>query len=277
MKIAIIGAGHIGTAIARGLLKDGRVRAADLTLANPNLEKLTRFQKKTSVGLARDNKKAAEKKDVVIICVKPKVVGRVAGQIKEVINQDTIVVSVAACVTIELLERYFHPRKTKIVRLMPNLPVAYGLGVVGISANRKITNKDKKLLEDLLSILGLLVWVKSDCELNNLSMISGSGPAYVAYFMNMLEKKAINYGLSKEEAGTIVAQTFLGTLYHLGAKNISSKDLVSEVATRGGITEEVIANLEKNNFQKIFEESLDKGLEKIDKITKVISNVKTQN
>lgn len=150
--------------------------------------------------------------------------------------------------------------------------LAYGLGVIGLTANKHVRDKDKKLLERLFSPLGLLVWCNNDEGLNRLSMTSGSGPAYVAYFMNLLEKIAVKYGFSKKDAAAIVGHTFVGTLYHLATANIKTEDLVNTVATKGGITEEVIRNMEKNNLQKIFESSIKSGKDKIDRITKELEN-----
>lgn len=241
-KIAIIGMGHIGRAIAQGLHHN---------LLSSNGEK---------------NVEVTKASDIIIIAVKPKVVVEVIKEVRDYVRKEQLIISTAACVTLDLLEKYFGRKDIKIIRIMPNIPVAYGLGVVGWIGNKQVNSNDKKLIKSLFTPLGYLIECKNEKHLDKLSMISGCGPGYVGYFINNLEKVAKKYGFSID-ARKIVEATFFGTLHHLKKSKLSSRELVSSVATKGGITEEVLKNLEAKNFTKHLSKSIEKGYIKIKKIT----------
>ncbi len=129
-KISIIGTGHIGTALFRGFLNGG-LKAENFVLANPNTSKLQILQKQFGVKLTTSNREAVETSDVIIIAVRPRLVYAVIKEISPFVRANQIIISVAACVPISLLEKYFGKNIFKIARIMPNIPVAYGKGVVG--------------------------------------------------------------------------------------------------------------------------------------------------
>lgn len=269
-KIAIIGVGHMGVSIFRGLRKYGNLPSDQFILANPNLEKLSSLKKEFGVRLTRDNTEAARESDIIFIAVRPKIMEKVMKEIKDFVNSDKMIISVVACVPIRLLEKYLGVKKFRIIRIMPNIPVAYGLGVVGWIGNNQIDDSDKKLIKKLLKLLGVVIDCQDEKQLDKLSMISGCGPGYVGYFINNLEKVAQKYGFSYEESRKIVEATFSGTLYHLKKTQTSSEYLVSSVATKGGITEEVINSLKKGHFFELFMESINKGFTKVGKVSRIL-------
>ncbi|MBI5452642.1 hypothetical protein HY945_04200, partial [Candidatus Gottesmanbacteria bacterium] len=152
------------------------------------------------------------------------------------------------------------------------IPIAYGKGVVGWIGNNKITKLDEELVHRLLSPLGLLLKCKTDEALEKLSMISGCGAGYVSYFMKNLKKVAQKYGFSENEAYKIVLMTFLGTVYHLQSTGLQFEEMLTAIATKGGITEEVVKSLDERKFYQIFEKSINNGYVKIGKITKELEN-----
>lgn len=259
-KIAIIGMGHIGRAIAQSL-------GHNLLSSN-----------------GQRNVEVTKASDIIIIAVKPKVVGKVAEEIRDYIQKEQLIISTAACVTLELLEKYFNKKGSdlkrakgltpKIIRIMPNIPVAYGLGVVGWIGNNKIDGNDKKLIKKLLKPLGIIIDCKDEEQLDKLSMISGCGPGYAGYIMKCLQKKAEQYGFSENEAHKIVLSTFSGTLHNLETRNISFENLVRSIATKGGITEEVLSNMENKEIPKIISNSIDLGYDKIKRIESMLEDKK---
>ena len=271
-KIAIIGVGHIGQAVTAGLLRGKAVSGKNLLLISPHLDKLSKFKKEYGVRITKNNREAAEFADILLIAVRPRIVRRVIEEIRDDIRKETLIISMAACVTLELLTNYFRKDSLKIIRIMPNLPVVYGLGVVGWIGNKRIKENDKKLFERLLGPLGLLVACRDEASLDRLSMISGCGPGIVGYFMDNLERAAKDSGFSPKLAERIIRATFHGTIHHLKATKISPQELVSSVATKGGITEKVLRNLDKRGFYHNLSKSIKKGYDKIGKITKELEN-----
>lgn len=259
----------MGGALVQGFIKNHAVRGKNLILANPHTGKLNKY-KKFGVFITSDNKKAAAGADIIILAVRPMVVAPVICEIKNVIKSEAIVMSVAACVDFELLENYFKPLEIKIARLMPNIPVLYNQGVVGWVGNENIDSKDMKIIRLLLKPLGMIIDCKNEEELDRVDILSGCGPGIVAYIMRNFEKAAEKYGFSRDMAEKMTRQVFAGSIKHLENTGIKSEDLIVQVATRGGITEEVLRTLEEGKFYSLILKSIEKGYEKVKKISKYL-------
>lgn len=263
-KIGIIGCGHIGRAILTGFLHGRSVLAHECIVSNPDIRVLKRLF--PSVERTIENKKVPES-SFCIIAVRPNVVENVIKEIAQTVEISTIVVSVAACVTMDLLEKYFE-REVKLIRIMPNLGVGFGQGVIGWYANDVLTNTDRKKFKKLFSSLGFLVECENDDEIDKVGMIAGSGPGYAAYFMHALAKQAEKYGFSNDTSRQIVLKTFEGSITRLKKENLSFSGLLKGVATRGGITEEAVKTWDTENLPEILSHGISKGYAKIKRITK---------
>lgn len=264
----------MGISIFRGLEKYGNLPSGQFMLSSPNPEKLSDLQQKFGVRLTKVNTDAVKKSDIIFIVVKPKVVGNVMREIKDIICRDQIIISVAACIPLRLLEKYLGTNKFKIIRIMPNVPVSDGRGIIGWLPNLSVKLNDRKIIQKLLSFLGILVECKDDDQLDKLSMISGCGPGYAGYFMKCLQSKAMQYGFSEIDAYKMVLSTFSGTLNNLEKSKTTFEDLIQSIATKGGITEEVLKNLNRNRFPQVFDKSIDRGYDKIKNIEKVLEELK---
>lgn len=242
-KIAIIGVGHLGRSLMRGLVNAG-------------------FKKKNIFFSNRsgNNKKAAAQANWIILAVKPLSVQEVVQEIKDVIR-NKLLISVAAAVSLSKIGLYSENKKQKIIRLMPNLPVAYNEGVIGFYPNKYVPKAEKVAVIKLLSSLGTVLTVKDERELESLTLISACGPAIVCYFITLLSKAAISLGLPEKDAEKIALKTFTGTLAYLGKAGVSPQNLQEAVATKGGITEKIIKSMERNNIYSLFESSINLPLE----------------
>lgn len=256
----------MGGALVDGLLKNQTVRGSDLMLSGPHAVKLKRFDK-DGIHLTTDNQKAAGFGNTVFLSVRPFQVGKVIREIKKDLKPGTRVISVAACVNFELLEKYFHPEKVKTVRLMPNIPVLYGLGVIGWTPNKLVTEKDRKIIRKLLGNLGLVIECKDEDELDRLDILSGCGPGIVAYLMKSYEGAARENGFSQKDSEILTRFVFSGALKHLENSRQSPAELINQVATKGGITEEVLKSLDRGGFNNLLSKSMEKGYIKVSKIT----------
>jgi pyrroline-5-carboxylate reductase len=248
-KITIIGAGHMGMALYKGFIHGGKIKADQLTLSSPHIE-------------PHSNVQAVQQADIVIIAVKPRLVKQVVEEIRESVQSGTLIISVAACVTTGLLEKYFQREDITISRILPNIPVAYGKGVIGVYA------QDTTIVNELLQPLGMLIPCTSDEQLEKVSMICGCGPGYVGYFMTSLAIAAQAFGFSEQQSQQMIKQMFYGTALHVEAAGITGADLLTSVATKGGITEEVVKSMSDGAFLKLFVESIENGFTKVKDITK---------
>lgn len=247
-KIAIIGFGHIGKALMKGLISGG-LKQENILVSNNSSE----------------NKKVVEKSDWIIFAVKPLVMESVISELKDFIA-DKLIFSLAAGVRISSLEKYAGNKKQKIIRLMPNIPIAIGEGVIGFYANKNVSLDEKNAAMKLISTLGKVVDCKTEDDFDAINIISACGPAVVAYLITMLSKSGEKFGLSKNVAEKIALQTFAGTLSYLKQTQQTPLELQKSVATKSGATEQVIQNLDKEKILQKFVKSLDKGYAKIKKL-----------
>ena len=243
-NIAIIGAGHMGTALMDGLVKSGI--------------------KKNSIRLGKrgaSNMRAVNGARIIFVAVKPSVVDELLSEFKDELK-GKVVVSLAAGVTSGYLKK--HAKGAHVARIMPNLPVAEGEGVIGFMRGN-LSDAEVKVISKLLSGLGVVIKVRTDLELDAITLIAGCGPGVVASFVEALSKNAARYGLTGFRAEQIAFQTFKGTLAYMESRLIPAARLKKAVATKGGVTEAILKDLEKG-FEKNLARALDVGGKRIKKI-----------
>lgn len=244
-KIAIIGAGHMGTAMIQGLLESG--------FAEQNL-----FVSNSS----KDNTKAVEQADWVVLTVKPGLVSVVLKELGQRIH-NKILISAAAGVTVAKLTAFTENPKQKVIRIMPNIPVATKQGLIGFFVNKAVSREEKHQVIQILNLLGIAIVCREENELDALTLISGCGPALASYCITLLKEAAVSYGFPHETSETIARQTFQGTLSYLQKTNLSASELQTAVSTKGGVTEQIITSLNEKNVPKLFSDSLQKGYTRI--------------
>lgn len=247
-KIAIIGRGHMGKAIVSGLLNSG-------------CKKENIFVSNTSV----QNRTAIEKADWIIITVKPMIAKLIFADVSNLLR-NKLLISAAAALSFTSIETSLKNNKQKIIRIMPNIPVSHNQGVIGLYANKRVSKREKAEVINCLSQLGTVIACRKEEELDAITIISGCGPAVVSYFINALINSATTLGLAKDIAETVALQTFLGTLNYLVVTKQTPIDLQKSVATKGGLTEEIILQFDEKKIADQLAESLSDGYAKIKRI-----------
>lgn len=247
-KIAVIGAGHIGSAIIKGLINSGKIKPSNIFISN----------KLNNIAIVK-------KADYLFIAVKPFSVKEVLKEIKSVIK-NKIILSVAAGVSLKMLLSYTN-KNQKIIRLMPNIPVSENKGVIGFITNKNVSHLKKNSIIKLVLLLGKVIEVKKEKDLDALTLISGCGPAISAYFINLISKYAENRGFSDNESIDIALKLFEGTINYLNNNNLTPFKLIDSVATKGGVTEVILSSLNKNRLNKLFEKAMESGNEKLQKLS----------
>ena len=243
-KIAVIGAGHIGQAIIKGLINSGKIKRSSIFISN----------KLNTIAIVK-------KADYIFIAVKPFLVKEVLKEIKPVIK-NKIILSVAAGISLEKLLSYSNSNQ-KIIRLMPNIPVSENKGVIGFLANKNVSNSEKQDIIRLVSLLGKVLIVKKEEDLDTLTLVTGCGPAISAYFINLISSYAKNQGFSQTESINMALKIFEGTTNYLNSNNLTPSKLIESVATKGGVTEVMISSLNKSGVNKLFEEAMESGYDKL--------------
>jgi pyrroline-5-carboxylate reductase len=244
-SIAIIGAGSMGGAILSGLRRHG----ADVRITTRSAASAERTEGAVSTELDPEaNVRAVEGARVVLIGVKPLMVGDVLRQIAPALAADAIVVSLAVGVTTAAMEAIV---SGSVVRSMPNTPSLVGRGVTGISAGSRATTADLEIVRAVFETVGDVL-VVPESQLDALSTISGSGPAYVFLLIEELTRTALELGFSEHEAAVMVQGTFRGASELLAASESDPAQLRQKVTSPKGTTERAIAVLQEADLSGLF-------------------------
>lgn len=252
--IAILGTGKMGGSIAKGLLSKNIISSQNLILTRSAVTHLQDFRK-SGVYLTSNNPKAVKNSNVIILAVKPQTMEQLLYEIAPMIKKDQLIMSIAAGVTIENIEEKIGHDKA-IVRVMPNLCAQIGESASAWVANRNVSKPQKLIVKTILNAIGIEVYLQNQNLLDAVTAISGSGPAYFFLISHLLEKAALEMGLSAEISKKLIKQTFFGSAQLLKSTSMSMENLVTAVASRGGATEAALAEFYKKGLDKTFLEGV---------------------
>ncbi len=206
--LAFIGAGNMAEALIRGLIGTGAARPDEISASDRRLDRLDELHKLHGIRTG-DNMAVTKASDVVILSVKPQVMDKVLQEIAPAITRDKLVISIAAGVPIEAIERRLHP-PARIIRTMPNTPALVGAGATALAAGEHATEQDLQVAEKIFNSVGKSV-VLDEVLLDAVTGLSGSGPAYVFLIIEALSDAGVKVGLSRYNAQALAAQTVLGS------------------------------------------------------------------
>lgn len=262
--IALLGAGSMGRAILSGLVAPGVTVEGGIRVTNRSkhrAEELASTRGVTAYATEEKpdvNRVAVEGARIVLVAVKPAMVPDLLREIADSLEPGTVIVSVAAGVTIATFESLL-PDTVSVVRSMPNTPAIVGKAVTGISPGTRTDPDDLALVRALFETVGEVVEVP-ESQLDALSTISGSGPAYVFYLIDALTEAAVGKGFTPEQARQLVNGTFLGASELLVSSGEEPAELRRRVTSPGGTTERAISVLEQADLGALFARATDAAL-----------------
>lgn len=242
-KILLVGCGKMGSALLDGLINSG-ANAANIMVIEPHTENIS--QKDINIISNIDNGLGSFKTDTVLLAVKPQMMEQILPQIAAICPENTLFLSIAAGKTVAFYEKYLG-KNAKIVRAMPNLPAIVGKGVTVLTANNNIDNDCKKRTAELFEAVGSIFWLEDESLMDAVTAISGSGPAYVFYFMESLLNAAKELGLPEELGKMLTYSTFSGSATLAEESDKSVKTLKEQVISPKGTTEAGLNILAKDN------------------------------
>lgn len=253
--IAFIGAGNMASSIVGGLVESGhpaeRIHAAD-----PFPESLERLQAVAPVKVFSDNAAAAEGADVVILAIKPQVMAEACESIASAVAASgPVVISIAAGITVASMAARLGD-STAIVRCMPNTPALLGAGASGLYANANTSEAQRGHAETILAAVGITRWVDNEEDLDAITALSGSGPAYFFLFMEAMINAGVELGLSHEVATELTLQTGLGAARMALENDVDLVELRRRVTSPGGTTERAVASFEENGQRDIVQKAM---------------------
>ncbi|KJL35520.1 Pyrroline-5-carboxylate reductase [Microbacterium azadirachtae] len=262
-SVAFLGAGSMGGAILRGVVAsgipvDGGITATNRTTARAaELESLPGVR---SIALAQqpDGNAVAAAARIVVVGVKPAMVPDLLDEISPYLREDAIVVSIAAGVTLATFAAHL-PASTSVLRSMPNTPATVGRAVTGLAAAAGVTAEERALVRRLFETVGTVIEVAEE-QIDPLSTISGSGPAYVFLLIEEFTKAAIGKGFAEAEARLMAEQTFIGATALLEASGEDPAELRRRVTSPKGTTERAVAVLQDADLASLFVRATDAAL-----------------
>ncbi|MFE7197143.1 pyrroline-5-carboxylate reductase [Microbacterium oxydans] len=263
-SLAFLGAGSMGGAILRGVVASGVRIDGGITATNRTAEKAEAFaglDGVTSIALAdrpQGNVEAAAGARIVLVGVKPAMVPDLLREIAPHLAADAIVVSVAAGVTLQTFADVLGS-ELRVIRSMPNTPSTVRKGVTGLAAGAAVPAEDIALVRRLFETVGAVVEVP-ESQIDALSTISGSGPAYVYLLIEELTKAAVGMGFTDADARLMVEQTFIGATALLDASGEAPAELRRRVTSPKGTTERAVAVLQEARLDRTFAEAADAAL-----------------
>jgi pyrroline-5-carboxylate reductase len=262
-RIAILGTGSMGGAILAGLLKSG-FDPNQISVTTKSAESADRLTDELGVlSFAMENGEDANQMavagaNVVLVGVKPAQVVEVLADVADTLNDNALVISVAAGVTTASMEAVL-PEDVGVVRAMPNTPALIGRGMTGIAAGERATEWAIDTTKELFETVGKVLVVE-ESRIDALTTISGSGPAYVFYLIEKLTEAAKHQGFSDSEAALLVNETFLGAAELVASSPKSPAELRKQVTSPNGTTERAIARIEQTDLAQMFVEATDAAL-----------------
>lgn len=237
MKIGIIGLGNIGRIYARSFLKYNLVSNEKLFLIAKNSEQADVLEREMNCKAILADDPLAGACDLLFIAVKPQDFSGLSSTIG--IRPHQIVISVMAGITMQRIADTL--QHDLIVRAMPNSPIQLGMGMTGFCASEKINRSQLRMVEQLLSTTGRTAFFEDEEKMDAVTALSGSGPAYVYYFLKAMMKAGEEMGFNQAESAMLVNQTILGAFHLMNSSVLSLDELIKTVASKGGTTEAALS------------------------------------
>ena len=249
-RLAFIGGGNMAAALIGGLTKRG-LPAASVVVADPSREQLQRLVQDYGVTAAPDNAGALKGAEVVVLAVKPQVARTVArGLAPHMAETQPLLISIAAGIPHAALARWFGP-EVPVIRTMPNRPALNGFGATGLFAPLGVGAAHRALAEMIMGAVGTTVWVEQESQMDTVTALSGSGPAYFFLFMEALEAAARERGLPSDVAHQLTLETAFGAAQMARRSPDSLAALREQVTSKGGTTAAALEVLDAAGLRAI--------------------------
>ncbi len=268
--ISIIGAGNMGASLLGGLIATG-LRPQQLRIADLDQQKLNQLHGQFHVPIEQDNSIAIKDADVLILAVKPQIIAEVAISLAETLQKTKpLVISIAAGIRIDDLQDWLGGH-IAIVRCMPNTPALIQAGASALYANSFVTPEQKNLAESILRAVSLTVWLSDEKQMDAVTALSGSGPAYFFLMIEAMQKAGEKMGLPADVARLLTLQTAYGAARMALESNEVITELRRQVTSPGGTTEAAINVFENNHYRQLIEKALQAALNRSEELAEAVS------
>ena len=251
-NICFIGGGNMAQALIGGLLSRG-LPTTRITVSDP-VEQIRQILEEKGIQTTTDNVEAIQNADVVVLAVKPQVLATVLQPLKGLLS-DKLVISIIAGAEIQTISELIGGSQ-RIVRVMPNTPALVQTGAHGIYASEAVNAQDRELTSQILAATGLTIWVDSEAQIDAVTAVSGSGPAYFFYLMESMIRAGKNLGLDEKVATALTLQTALGAAQMAITSSNSPAELRKNVTSPNGTTQAALEVLDRAQISQNIQAAL---------------------
>lgn len=253
MRVLVIGAGNMGLTYAEGMSKSKLLKKRNIMVIDSSEEKLEALGKLSHFDTFEKLEDCVPEADVIFMAVKPYHAEDVFKSISKLVKPQQLIISIMAGVTINTIKEI--TGLDKVVRAMPNLPAQIGKGLTSYVASPEVSRIELLMVEGLLDTTGKSIQVSNENFIDASTGISGSGPAYVFYFMQSMMEAALEMGFSKSVSTVLVSQTFTGAIELFNQSNLSPNSWMERVASKGGTTRAALDSMDDNNLSELIKEA----------------------
>ena len=251
-KICFIGGGNMAASLIGGLIAN-RYPKSLITACDVDQAKLAQLQADFGIQPGDDNLAAAGRADIVVLAVKPQLMREVCEPLAALApNPQQLFVSIAAGVPSRAIDQWLGGGRA-IVRCMPNTPALLRLGATGLSANSAVSDSQLESAQTVMQAVGISIWDDKEADLDAVTAISGSGPAYFFYFIELLEEAGVKLGLPRQTAAQLARQTALGAASM--AQDADVVQLRQQVTSKKGTTEQAITSFQHNRLDRLVDQA----------------------
>ena len=252
-RIAFIGAGNMAASLIGGLRAKG-LEAAQIRASDPGEETRAKVSAEHGIETFADNAQAIDGVDVIVLAVKPQAMKAVCEAIRPHLKPDQLVVSIAAGITCASMNNWLGAQP--IVRCMPNTPALLRQGVSGLFATAEVTAEQRQQAQELLSAVGIALWLSEEQQLDAVTAVSGSGPAYFFLLIEAMTAAGVKLGLPADIAAQLTLQTALGAAHMAAASDVDAAELRRRVTSPAGTTEAANKSFQADGFEALVEKAL---------------------
>jgi len=251
--IGFIGGGNMAASLIGGLINAG-FSAADITVAEPAEQQRQALETRFGIKTTAKNRDILSN-EIVLLAVKPQLLKQVCQQLDSDSQSGQLFISIAAGIKSSDINRWLNGEQC-IVRCMPNTPALVQCGASGLFANERVSEQQRQQAETIMQAVGIVVWVENEAQINAVTAVSGSGPAYYFLMMEAMQQAGEELGLSAEVSQKLVLQTALGAARMATEGEFSPAELRHMVTSKGGTTEQAILSFQSDGYQKIVSSAL---------------------
>jgi pyrroline-5-carboxylate reductase len=254
-NLTFIGGGNMASSLIGGLIADGwdpaRIRVADTST-----QRLQQISEQFPITTTTSNSDAADHANVIVLAVKPQIIKSVALELADIVSQQqSLVISIAAGIPASALGNWLG-KSAAIVRTMPNTPAMVQSGATALYANAGVSEDQRSTAESILRSVGVAIWVDDEAQMDAVTALSGSGPAYFFLFMEALQAAGQELGLPESTARLLALQTAFGAAKMALESNEDAATLRRQVTSPGGTTEHAIRTFQEGGLETLIRKAL---------------------